>query len=99
MTGFSIRRATPDEAAIFSAHRRAMFVEIAEPAAARLDALEAAFLPWVTQRLASEPYLGWLARDVEDVALLPAPVTPPGPFYAELGFVATNEMRWLLDKR
>ena len=157
MTGFSIRRATPDEAAIISAHRRAMFAEIAEPAAARLDALEAAFLPWVTQRLASEAYLGWLAPDVDgavvagagpwlmdwpphiigqkgcrgnilNVYVLPKHRGPPlarqlvhiihswcrahgidvvilqasdaaRPLYAELGFVASNEMRWLLDKR
>lgn len=63
MTEFSIRRATPTEAPLITARRRAMFAEMAHTDSARLDAVEAAFTPWVAERLARGKYLGWLAED------------------------------------
>lgn len=47
MTEFSIRRATAADAPVITGHRRAMFAEMAHAGAARLDAVDAAFLPWV----------------------------------------------------
>jgi GNAT superfamily N-acetyltransferase len=56
-----IRPATPADAETIAAHRRAMFYEMGYQDAAALDAMVAAFLPWVRQRLATAEYLAWLA--------------------------------------
>jgi GNAT superfamily N-acetyltransferase len=60
MTDIQLRRATPDDAAAITLHRRRMFEDmgIRHPG---MDAMDAAFLPWVTERLASGAYEGWLA--------------------------------------
>lgn len=58
-----IRRAGPEEAAIVTQHRRAMFHDMGRRDAAALDAMAARFLPWVTERVRTEEYLAWFAVD------------------------------------
>lgn len=60
---YALRRAGPADAAHITAHRRAMFAEMAHSDPARLDLMEAEFLPWVTARLKRAEYLAWLADD------------------------------------
>ncbi len=62
-SAYTLRRATPAEGAVITAHRRAMFAEMAQTDPARLDVMAAEFLPWVTARLEREEYLAWLAVD------------------------------------
>jgi GNAT superfamily N-acetyltransferase len=57
----TIRPATTADAQTIAAHRRAMFYEMGYRHAAALDAMVAAFLPWLRLRLASAEYLAWLA--------------------------------------
>ncbi|MBN2305392.1 MAG: GNAT family N-acetyltransferase [Anaerolineae bacterium] len=57
----TIRRAIPDDAPAIARHRRLMFETMGHTNPALLDTMEAAFVPWVRERLASEIYLGWLA--------------------------------------
>jgi len=58
----TIRRATVDEAPIVAHHRRAMFFDMGYTDLAALNAMDASFLPYVSQSLADEAYRGWLAR-------------------------------------
>jgi GNAT superfamily N-acetyltransferase len=62
VTGYTLRRAGPHEAATITAHRRAMFAEMAHTAVARLDEMAAAFTPWVAERLERGEYLAWFAE-------------------------------------
>lgn len=63
----TIRLATPADADAISSHRRAMFYEMGYHDAAALDAMLAAFLPWLRQRLAAAEYLAWLALTSDGV--------------------------------
>lgn len=58
-----IRRATVDDAAAIVEHRRAMFADMGYCDAAALDAMAAAFHPWLVARMQSGEYLAWLAVD------------------------------------
>jgi len=60
----SIRPARLSEAGIIVGHRRAMLAEIRHPAEALLDAIDAAFRPWLAERMARSEYLGWFAVNV-----------------------------------
>lgn len=60
---FSIRRATINDASTIVHHRRAMFEDMGERDSAKLDAMSASFKDWVSQRLASGEYLGWLVEN------------------------------------
>jgi len=60
-TAVTLRAARPDEAAIIVAHRRAMFAEIRHLSDAQLDAMDAAFGPWLAEHFAREVYHGWFA--------------------------------------
>jgi GNAT superfamily N-acetyltransferase len=62
------RRAIVADAALIAAHRRAMFASMPNPNEAALDAMERAFKPWVTERLAADTYLGWIVEDAGRVA-------------------------------
>jgi GNAT superfamily N-acetyltransferase len=69
MSDYELRRATSLDAATITGHRRAMFADMGYTDAARLDAMDAAFLPWVTAHLERGEYLGWLARDATGVVV------------------------------
>src|SRR4051812_33678169 len=58
-----IRRASVADAAIITGHRRAMFTDMGHRDAAALDAMAAAFHPWVTAKLEVHEYLAWFAVD------------------------------------
>ena len=68
-----IRPATLADAETIAAHRRAMFYEMGYRDEAALDAMVAAFLPWLRQRMTTGEYLAWLA------------VAPDGAIAAGLG--------------
>jgi len=58
----TIRRATVEDAPIVAHHRRAMFFDMGYTDPAALDAMDASFLPYVSQSLADKTYRGWLAH-------------------------------------
>jgi GNAT superfamily N-acetyltransferase len=58
--GFTIRRATLDDVPTILYHRRAMFTEMGVGTSAEMDAMEAAFEPWLCQKMVEKHYLGWL---------------------------------------
>lgn len=64
-----IRPATPADAGTLVAHRRAMFFEMGYRDAAALDAMTAAFRPWLLPRLETGEYLAWVAVD-SDAAIV-----------------------------
>jgi GNAT superfamily N-acetyltransferase len=68
-----IRPATIADAETIAGHRRAMFYGMGYRDAAALDAMVAAFLPWLRQRMACTEYLAWLA------------LSPDGAIIAGLG--------------
>jgi GNAT superfamily N-acetyltransferase len=57
---FTIRRGTPDDVPVITEHRRLMFEAMGFTDPVQLDTMCAAFIPWVTERLANESYLAWL---------------------------------------
>jgi len=58
---FAIRPATPEDAAIVAAQRRAMFFDMGYRDDKVLDSMTEAFLPWVRRKMTEGEYLGWLA--------------------------------------
>jgi ribosomal protein S18 acetylase RimI-like enzyme len=77
-----IQTATPENAALISAHRRAMFAEMQSADEAALDVLEQASIPWTEQRIREGKYLGWIAMDGEQIAASAGLLildTPPNP--------------------
>jgi GNAT superfamily N-acetyltransferase len=63
--GILIRAAFPGEAPLIVAQRRAMFAEIRQLPTEQLDAMEAAFGPWVAERLKRGDYHDWFGA-IED---------------------------------
>jgi GNAT superfamily N-acetyltransferase len=61
-----IRSATSADAEILVAHRRAMFFEMGYRDEAALDAMLAAFRPWLLARMATAEYLAWVATAADD---------------------------------
>ena len=72
-----LRIATPDDAALIAAQRRAMFADNDLATPERLDGLAAANEPWLRERLADGRYVGLLLED-GDVCVAGA-----GIFYAD----------------
>jgi GNAT superfamily N-acetyltransferase len=66
---FAIRRATPADAPIIAAHRRAMFQDMRVGTPADLDAMDGQFGPWVAQALANGRYLGWFITSAPGVII------------------------------
>jgi ribosomal protein S18 acetylase RimI-like enzyme len=62
-TNYLVRRATPADALVITAQRRAMFEDMGHADATRLDAMDTAFEPWVAERLRAGSYIGWLMDD------------------------------------
>src|ERR1035438_10774339 len=69
----TIRPGAVDDAETITAHRRSMFLEMGHRDDAALDAMTAAFLPWLRQRMNDKEYLAWLA------------ISPDGSIVAGLG--------------
>jgi GNAT superfamily N-acetyltransferase len=59
--GFSLRRATLEDALAIAHHRRAMFRDMGYDNQAALDSMTARFTPWLEEKIASGEYLAWLA--------------------------------------
>ncbi len=57
---YSIRPATPQDAAIITHHRRQMFVDMGYKD--NLEPMLLRFTPWVSEGLAVGTYLGWLVE-------------------------------------
>lgn len=60
---YTVRLAAADDAPVIAAQRRAMFVDMGEPAYAELPEMDARFAAWVRDRIARGVYLGWLVCD------------------------------------
>lgn len=59
----TLRRATPDDAALITTHRHQMFGDNGFATEDRLQALDAAFEPWVHAHLLDGTYVGLLLED------------------------------------
>lgn len=57
-----IRPATPSDAPVIAAFRRAMFVDMGETDGAACDVMAAAFEQWVKEKMGRGDYVGWLAE-------------------------------------
>jgi GNAT superfamily N-acetyltransferase len=62
---FVISAATPGDVEILVHHRRAMFSDMGYSDRAELDAMCAAFRPWLAARMANGEYRAWLGRTPE----------------------------------
>ena len=62
MPEIHIRPATVSDAALIASQRRAMFADAVSPLPPTLDAMQAAFTPWVQERLADGTYCGWIGE-------------------------------------
>ena len=58
--GFTIRRASTDDADTLVEHRRAMFHDMGYRDSAALDSMAAKFRPWLLTRMSAGEYLAWL---------------------------------------
>jgi GNAT superfamily N-acetyltransferase len=56
------RAATAADAALISAHRRAMFADIGRTPDSILDAMSRNFEPWVTRMIGEGKYVGWITE-------------------------------------
>ena len=65
---FATRNAVVADAALITAHRRAMFASMPNPNPSVLDAMSRAFEPWVRERMNEGKYLGWIAEEAGRVA-------------------------------
>ncbi len=63
---YVIRRATMDDAAIITLHRRNMFEDMGTATGAQLDAMTAAFQTWLARKLVRDEYRGWLVTQDDD---------------------------------
>jgi len=83
---FETRTATVGDAALISAHRRAMFEDMGGISGAALNAMTRNFEPWVARMLAENKYMGWITevegRPVASAGLLVLD-WPPHPFDPE----------------
>jgi len=65
---FTTRAATIADAALITAHRRAMFASMPNPHDETLDTMSRAFEPWVRGRMVEGKYLGWITESDGHVA-------------------------------
>lgn len=89
------RTATLADAALITAHRRAMFLSMPNPEAAALERMSQAFETWVKERLADGRYLGWIVEDDGRVAGSAGMLLvdwPPHPLHPDL-----NQRGYLLN--
>jgi GNAT superfamily N-acetyltransferase len=81
---FTTRTATLADAALISAHRRAMFASMPNPIDEILDTMSRTFEPWVRERIGEGRYLGWIAEENLRVAGSAGMLIvdwPPHPFH------------------
>lgn len=57
----NIRTGTLEDVETIAAHRRAMFWDMGHRDGEALDAMTAAFLPWLRQKMTAAEYLAWVA--------------------------------------
>jgi len=57
------RAATPADAALITAHRKAMFTAMGRDRESILDAMSRNFEPWVTRMIIEGKYAGWITLD------------------------------------
>lgn len=57
------RRATLDDSAVITQHRKAMFADMRCAAESVLEEMAANFEPWVRRMLAADKYAGWITRE------------------------------------
>ncbi|MGA7245681.1 MAG: GNAT family N-acetyltransferase [Terracidiphilus sp.] len=57
------RRATVEDAALITRHRRAMFADAGSAPEPVLEEMGQNFEPWVKRMLADNKYVGWIIRD------------------------------------
>ncbi len=83
------RTATAADAALITAHRKAMFADARDAEEPVLEAMSQRFEPWVTRMLTEGKYLGWIMSDggrpVASTGLMildwaPHPLDPVGEF-------------------
>lgn len=60
---FRLRTAILADAALITAHRRAMFASMPDPNEEALNTMSRTFEPWVRERIAQGRYLGWIAEE------------------------------------
>ncbi|MFZ1937577.1 MAG: GNAT family N-acetyltransferase [Terracidiphilus sp.] len=83
---FTTRSATLVDAALITAHRRAMFASMPNPSEEVLGTMSRAFEPWVRERIGEGRYLGWIAEEnlrVAGSAGLLIVDWPPHPFHPD----------------
>ena len=59
------RRATVDDCATITRHRKAMFADMREADELVLDEMAANFEPWVRRMIAADKYAGWITSEGE----------------------------------
>src|SRR5690348_4474391 len=59
---FALRRATPKNADVLVSHRRWMLEDMGHQDVASLDAMTAAFRPWLLRKMETGEYHAWLAE-------------------------------------
>ncbi|HEY0263381.1 MAG TPA: GNAT family N-acetyltransferase [Granulicella sp.] len=62
MTEYTVRRATPDDAATIARQRSRMFIAAGYADEARGGEVEEAFAPWVRPLLENGTYIGWMVH-------------------------------------
>jgi len=67
MTPITIRAATVDDAETIATHRRRMFFDMGHRDEEQLNAMIAAFRPWLHQKMMSGEYLAWMALGSDGV--------------------------------
>ena len=58
---YSIRLATPEDAATIAGHRHRMFVDMGKYDPRKLEAMANAYRPWLESKMSAGEYLSWLA--------------------------------------
>lgn len=59
------RRATVDDSALITRHRKAMFADMQDAAEPVLDEMARNFEPWLRRMIAEDKYTGWITDDGE----------------------------------
>lgn len=87
------RRADVHDAALITAHRRAMFDAMGRGPASALDVMSRTFEAWVAPRLADGRYLGWITSDSDrpvasaGMLLMDWPPVPHNPLGTTRGYL------------
>ncbi len=69
MTPVTIRAATQEDAETIAGHRRSMFFDMGHRDEEQLNAMIAAFRPWLREKMISGEYLAWMATGVDSAVI------------------------------